>query len=89
MWASAMRHPARMATEVPISTCCPIPTGPFGGLEIIAAVHKSERLVAFKIRSASAFKFKIDGLTAARSALPGLIAAAYSVLQGRYQLWAV
>jgi hypothetical protein len=32
-----------MATEVPISTCCPIPTRPFGGLEITAAVHMSGR----------------------------------------------
>jgi hypothetical protein len=38
--------------------------------------------VAFKIRSASAFKFKIDGLNAARSGLGGLIEAAYSVVQG-------
>jgi hypothetical protein len=40
---TAVGHPARMATEVPISTCCPIPTGPFGGLDITAAVHMSGR----------------------------------------------
>jgi hypothetical protein len=43
MRVSAMEHPARMATEVPISTCCPIPTRPFGGLEITVAVHMSGR----------------------------------------------
>jgi hypothetical protein len=32
-----------MATEVPISTCCPIPTRSFGGLDITAAVHMSGR----------------------------------------------
>jgi hypothetical protein len=40
---SAMGHPARMATIVPTTTCCPIPTRPFGGLEITAAVHMSGR----------------------------------------------
>jgi hypothetical protein len=43
MRVSAMGHPARMATEVPISTCCPFPTEPFDGLEITAAVHMSGR----------------------------------------------
>jgi hypothetical protein len=43
MRLSAMGYPARLATEVPISTCCPIPTRPFGGLERTAAVHMSGR----------------------------------------------
>jgi hypothetical protein len=43
MRASAMGHPARMAPEVPISICYPIPSRAFGGLEITAAVHKSGR----------------------------------------------
>jgi hypothetical protein len=68
---SAMGHPARMVTEVLVSTCCPIPIMPFGGLEINAAVLISGRPVAFKIRTASAFKFKIDGLDAPDRACAG------------------
>jgi hypothetical protein len=45
--------------------------------------HVRARPVAFKIRSASAFKFKIVGLDAARSGSRGLIAAECSVVQVR------
>jgi hypothetical protein len=41
---AGVRHGTlRLATEVPISTRCPFPTRPFGGLEITAAVHTSGR----------------------------------------------
>jgi hypothetical protein len=79
-----MGHPARMATEFAYLYLLPYsyqsiwrPRDNWG------SSHVREKPVAFKFRSASAFKFKIDGLNAARSGLRGLIAAACSVVQVR------
>jgi hypothetical protein len=71
-----------MATEVPISTCRPTPTkfSRVVGREITAAVHMSGRDLWRSKSGASAFIFKIDGLSADRSCMRGLIAAACSAV---------